>query len=313
MTCHTTIRRWFYRIAGATLLLAVSASQLPAEDLGLCARCPEATILSLDRPGTSRARIVARIERATLRDYCGYMNANASLEDCANDLRKTFGGLRMTVSANCSSGALTWVTGTTYQRAGAWRRGEVDLPSLVGLPKFKGPDGSIEPTANAYYGIALAHAYDLLCPASASGRRGERRRTPSNALGDSGHPTAGLFDHNGSLMTIDIARGTIVYKQPRSGLARLVQPGTVLFRGTIVENGPVLGTAFVFRRGCRPAGYPVTGHFHGTVLNGSLVVEGAAPVRPKGSCRVTGYSSRSGNASLVFDTPTGSDLERGLG
>ena len=108
-----------------------------------------------------------------------------------------------------------------------------------------------------------------------------------------------IFTHNGSLMEVFIHADevTISYARPKSSLRRLgVRPGTVLFQGGYTRNG-IAGTAYVFRSGCQPAGYAVSGP---DLRGQGIVLSGAAPVRPKGSCRVTGYTRNSGNARLEF-------------
>ena len=109
-----------------------------------------------------------------------------------------------------------------------------------------------------------------------------------------------LYDHNGSLMRLDDRGGrvTISYQNPKRGLAKHgVRPGTVLFRGRFEGRG-LAGVAYVFRKGCEPAAYNVAGP---AVGGGRIYLSGAAPIRPQGSCRVTGYSERSGNSQLVFE------------
>lgn len=109
-----------------------------------------------------------------------------------------------------------------------------------------------------------------------------------------------LYDHNGSLMRLDDNGGsvTIRYQNPKPSLRKHgVHRGTVLFRGRFEGRG-LAGVAYVFRQGCEPAAYNVSGPASG---GGRIYLAGAAPIRQKGSCRVTGYSERSGNARLVFD------------
>lgn len=102
------------------------------------------------------------------------------------------------------------------------------------------------------------------------------------------------YDHNGSLMEAHACDGkfVITYDQPRSGIASQgVRSGTVLFTGTI-SGDLILGIAYVFKRGCEPASYPVSGRMGNNVI----VLDGYAPVRRDG-CRVTGGR----NDRLVFN------------
>lgn len=106
------------------------------------------------------------------------------------------------------------------------------------------------------------------------------------------------FLHNGSRMSVYSFQDEIYisYERPRAGLSvNGVRQGTRLFEGKYVGDR-IVGTAFTFKQGCAPAPYRVSGYER----NGVIVLDGAAPVRAKGGCSVTGYSSTSGNAHLVF-------------
>lgn len=106
--------------------------------------------------------------------------------------------------------------------------------------------------------------------------------------------------HNGSVVTGYPERGVIVYEDPKPSLRGTVARGDVLFRGVIdTKHKRVHGTAYVFRRGCAPAPYAVTGtDFQG---DSSFKLVGAAPVRAPHSCDIVGFSKTSGNAVLEFD------------
>lgn len=60
---------------------------------------------------------------------------------------------------------------------------------------------------------------------------------------------------------------------------------------------PISGTADVFKKGCDPAPYPVSGGFRTSWH--TIILKGTAPVRAKGSCEVTGYKNN-GNSLLEF-------------
>ncbi len=115
---------------------------------------------------------------------------------------------------------------------------------------------------------------------------------------EAGLALAAEFDHNGSRMEIDYERGAITYRVVKPNLRGFVQPGFVAFTGKIEKGGVVTGTAYTFRKNCEPAPYPVTGRYEASLPG--YVITGAAPVREKGSCRVSGYSVDSGNARLEF-------------
>ncbi|MCE1236450.1 MAG: hypothetical protein LWW93_08840 [Hyphomicrobiales bacterium] len=113
--------------------------------------------------------------------------------------------------------------------------------------------------------------------------------------GADGLRNAVAYDHNGSTMAVSFADGVIVYSDPRAGLAGMVRPGDVVFRGKMREEGRIVGTAYVFKRGCAPAPYAVEGR----EANQTIVLTGSAPIRGKG-CEILGRSSSSPNARLVF-------------
>jgi hypothetical protein len=104
-----------------------------------------------------------------------------------------------------------------------------------------------------------------------------------------------LFDHNGSLVELTRPDGAVEirYKEPRKGLQ--LPPGTLLFRGEL-RNGMVRGEAFVFKNGCAPAGYAVSGSRE----DGVLVLKGTAPRRAKSGCAIVGQSADTPNAWLSF-------------
>ena len=102
-------------------------------------------------------------------------------------------------------------------------------------------------------------------------------------------------DHNGSTMRVVKCGGalTISYARPRPGMRRQgVVSGEMLFDGS-VSRGRVRGQAAVFKRGCGPAWYFVSGRMS---PSGRITLSGRAPVRGAG-CRTT----RSRDDYLVFD------------
>ena len=105
-----------------------------------------------------------------------------------------------------------------------------------------------------------------------------------------------LWMHNGSVMYYHAqgASRTFTYYKPRKGLERL--RGKVLFTGQ-KHGWQMAGTAYTFRKGCAPAPYDVGGD---AATPGRIVLDGAAPVRARGGCKVIGYSRNTGNARLVF-------------
>jgi len=109
-----------------------------------------------------------------------------------------------------------------------------------------------------------------------------------------------LFDHNGSDVTIRPERGTIIYTEPKKSISGAVSPGTLLFKSEPWDpydtEITIRGTAYVFKKGCPPAPYQVTGRQEGWH---TLVLNGAAPVRAKSGCKVIDYRMN-GNSTLKF-------------
>lgn len=106
-----------------------------------------------------------------------------------------------------------------------------------------------------------------------------------------------FLQHNGSGLQIFNGPHDHVefrYTSVRAGLA--AREGDVLFRGVMSEGGRVAGTAFVFRQGCPPAPYDVSG----TQTESRIVLKGPAPVREPDSCRIARYDDSVASARLEF-------------
>lgn len=108
-----------------------------------------------------------------------------------------------------------------------------------------------------------------------------------------------MWMHNNSLMRFVFDEEEdldIYYTVPRSGLEAIgVQEGTRLFSGSISAGGYVGGTAYVFKAGCKPAAYNVSGKMVGNIME----LYGSAPIWAKNSCHVIGYGNNH-NSVLVF-------------
>lgn len=114
------------------------------------------------------------------------------------------------------------------------------------------------------------------------------------------------YEHNGSIVIVDPAKGVIVYDRPKKSIAGTIKRGTVLFRGAPwdmqnIENVMINGTAHTFKKGCNPTNYPVRGLYHTTYGMSQFTLEGAAPIRSKTGCEITGHSVSNGNSKLVFN------------
>jgi hypothetical protein len=115
-----------------------------------------------------------------------------------------------------------------------------------------------------------------------------------------------VYLHNGSAMHVNKAAGIIRYYDPKISISGTVQEGTVLFRGEfrnapgLEARGTVTGVAYVFKRGCEPATYPVSGTYNAY----SITLKGTAPRRAKDSCAILENSRNSPHALLKFETPS---------
>ncbi|MFK3776935.1 hypothetical protein [Agrobacterium sp. NPDC089420] len=112
-----------------------------------------------------------------------------------------------------------------------------------------------------------------------------------------------IFDHNGSAMIVSPSKGTIIYRDPKKSIADTVKSGTLLFKANAPwdpynDSAVIRGTAYVFKNGCDPAPYRVSGHQEGWH---TLVLKGATPVREKSGCRIVDYKE-TGNSTLKFSS-----------
>ncbi|CAN5252064.1 hypothetical protein BH10PSE8_BH10PSE8_04450 [soil metagenome] len=108
------------------------------------------------------------------------------------------------------------------------------------------------------------------------------------------------WSHNGSVMQVSKESGRIVYEDPKPSIAGTVSRGTTLFEGRF-DGKRVSGTAYVFKKGCDPAPYPVAGSLERDP-NGAgerLVLSGPAPKRDRNSCAIVGKTST--HSRLVFE------------
>jgi uncharacterized protein YecT (DUF1311 family) len=131
-------------------------------------------------------------------------------------------------------------------------------------------------------------------------------RHDASARPDDRHPSRPLNDdmvgstflqHNGSGLQIFNGRHDHVefrYTSVRPGLS--AREGEVLFRGVMSEGGRIAGTAFVFKQGCPPAPYDVSG----TQTARRIVLRGPAPVHEPGSCDIATYDDSVASARLEF-------------
>lgn len=102
-------------------------------------------------------------------------------------------------------------------------------------------------------------------------------------------------------MIVSPGKGIIVYRDPKKSIGDTIKPGTLLFKANAPWNpyndsAVIRGTAYVFKNGCDPAPYRVSGYQKGWH---TLVLKGAVPVREKNGCRIVDYKV-TGNSTLRF-------------
>lgn len=104
------------------------------------------------------------------------------------------------------------------------------------------------------------------------------------------------LEHNESLVELSHSPSGVVeirYRQPKPSLK--VDAGTLLFHGQ-ERAGQLTGSAFLFKVGCEPAEYRVTGRR----TDGVLALEGDAPRRDPQSCAVMAASKAPKLSRLLF-------------
>jgi hypothetical protein len=150
---------------------------------------------------------------------------------------------------------------------------------------------------------AMATARDIADRKATAFRCGVDRPSTSSSLVldavktvDNRFADGEFLDHNGSIVELNRSTEGVIeirYREPRASLA--IEPGALLFHGS-EHDGQVKGEAFVFKTGCPPTGYLVSGRR----LDGVLSLEGAAPRRGVG-CSLLGVSKSSKHSYLAFE------------
>lgn len=120
--------------------------------------------------------------------------------------------------------------------------------------------------------------------------------SPGSAAGLDGS----LWDHNGSAMVLEQSAGRMVYDEPKAAITGTVRRGTVLFEGRF-SGKRINGTAYVFKKGCEPAPYPVSGVMENNPrgFGSRIVLTGPAPRRDRNSCAIIGTTGA--HSRLVFE------------
>ena len=104
------------------------------------------------------------------------------------------------------------------------------------------------------------------------------------------------LEHNGSLVELShFPSGAVEIRYRQSKPSLKVEVGTLLLRGQ-ERAGQITGSAFLFKAGCKPAEYSVTGRR----TDGVLVLEGNAPRREPGSYAASAASKAPKPSRLAF-------------
>lgn len=253
---------------------------------------PSAFIFERSDFGGEASTAKARVTLDSARDWCSNWmpGTEAEVEDCARGMLASENGRIYESRANCVTGEF-WSLGGKYLFDGRVEGSSFDDGAIA---VKDAATGKRVPTDNASNGIGFALDWQSLCPFGTP-----YAQVPvENVLTDgSDQERYGIMaNHNGSDMFFDQRRQIIYYSTPKPSLAGVIAPNTVLFHGWITPGSQMLGVAYTYKKGCKPAPYIVHGYDQG---GSKLTLTGKAPVR-KG-CDVIGYSDRSPNATLVFE------------
>ena len=280
--------RSLFILFGVSITLSIPAFADMPTDFPIHPKEPIPKITASEGIGTSHAKLEAKIGKEELQAWCE--NWQPGDTDCIPQALKTYGNEIYTASANCQSGEMTDPQGKKIQQSGLVRENSMHDGHL----RFKDiKTGEFVGSSNAAGGLTLATQWLALCPYGLPYDVFPVAKVvdPSDDS-ETGWQYAG---HNGSYMKIDTDKGFIVYIEPKY---KTIEPRTMLFRGSIVRGGPISGMAYTFKKGCEPAPYYVEGFWDENSVD--VILRGPSPVRSKTGCEVTGYSSKSPNATLKF-------------
>lgn len=279
-------------LAATTLSGWLLTSASNADIFPVVSKVPDAVINATSGIGTSNAKVTAAISKQAIQDWCD--NWKPGDKTCIVDMQGSIGETYH-ASADCYSGTMTDPSGQKVKWSGLNRGNDWDR-----FYQFKDTKtGENVGFSNANGGVRLMTQWMTLCPFGLP-----YSELPQATLIDPNKEYPRLRDrgivqmselviHNGSLMSIDPDLGIITYQKPKF---KSIKQNTVLFRGSISFEHGVLtrGMAYVFKSGCEPQPYVVSGFIEGD----RLTLQGKAPVWD--GCNVASYTSKSKNAKLVF-------------
>ncbi|NBJ13682.1 hypothetical protein [Microvirga arsenatis] len=274
---------------------------------------PDPKIIKLEGFGTEEARAEAQVTDRDIKDFCD--NFHPGQTWCRDAVRHEF-PKPIVASANCLAGTITTANGDELVYAGERKsEGYGDSPNLT---LWKTRDGKEFP--RGAIGGVPAQNWSVLCGLNFKPRQAQQAQATASPTPQlrgtrdkNGVYTPTMeewlemlndqpYIHNGSEVGVNFSKGYIKYWTPKASIAGTISADTILFQGTFTNvpklelRGTVAGTAYVFKRGCEPAPYRVTG----TYSNGRIILRGASPQRAKNSCEISGYSTTSPNAVLEF-------------
>lgn len=310
-------------VAAASLGLLFTVSSALAEEetwIALGQREPAAAIISRTGEGTENAVVEGRVTPEEAKQHCenfSFDTSDEAIKECAEGILQEY-DKTYRVTANCVAGKLTTVFGDEVTYAGEQKRLRDGQSPHVSL--WKTADGTVLPAGPGDSGLLAAQNWSAVCgPNFKPGQTAQSRpaevavekASTSTALWTMGPRNEGFdgisYNHNGSSMLVDERLGEIRYDIPKKAIAGTVKKGTVLFRGTFrdIESDPakgyvrgvVEGTAYVFKKGCEPAPYAVSGTYDST----TITMSGRAPKRDPRSCAILALSHDSPHAVLTFE------------
>lgn len=247
-------------------------------------------VTAITGAGTAQAKATGRVDKTSALEFC---EVYGTTEDCVEATLKEQEGKEVRAEANCMTGSMLSVDGKSYAMDGEWNGQRT---------RWKTGDGKALAESQSDLQAALVQNWEALCrttskPAVSHAPSPVLATVPASpASSPSPSPvrspgTGSAWNHNGSMMRVDTERGVILYEQPKASIRDVAQPGTVLFRGAIGQPGAgqrIEGVAYAFKKGCRPAEYPVSGFY--TSDGSSIVLQGAGPTWSGCSYRLTSSS-----------------------
>lgn len=238
----------------ATLAIVMSDTmELPIQSDG-----PSYVIFRSDGIASEKSEVWARMQVEQVANWCFNHRPDLDQSDC---LLTHLEDKLYHASANCKTGVLTDVDDSTYRYVG--KEKEDDL--WRGYPIFADEMGDPVSVSYAGGGIGLAALWWTLCP-NGTPYDMQPLTAKLESADYSSDTISGVL--NGQPVVIDY------------GYGRIIDPfGNVLFRGTIIRNGPIVGFFFMRPAGCEAVGYVMEG-FENTAQGGRrvLALTGANPV-----------------------------------